>query len=90
MFSWAYLFFSFQLLFVACNTPPTSTQYCPLWLLEGFSSHGFAFDDQVMTSQEVTHPGTTPTPARLTAEFQEPGKHVAPKRVVSRKARVYL
>ena len=34
------------------------------------------------TSQEVTHPGATPTLARLTAEFQKLAKRVALKRVV--------
>ena len=42
------------------------------------------------TVQGVTHPGTTPTQARLTAEFQEPVMRVAPKRIVSCKANVYL
>ena len=53
-------------------------------------AHGFVSGDLVRTSQGVTHPGTTPTPARLIAEFQEFAKRVAPKRIVSSKARVYL
>ena len=73
-----------------CNTSPTSTQYCPLWPPKGFPPHRFVDDDQVRTSQEVAYLSTTPTPARLTAEFQEPTKRVAPKRVVSRKTKVLL
>ena len=38
----------------------------------------------------VTHPGTTPTQARLTIEFQERTMRVAPKRVVSSKTKDYL
>jgi hypothetical protein len=40
-----------------CNNSPPMTQYCPL----------LAPPNQ--TFQEVTHPGTTLTEARLTAEF---------------------
>jgi hypothetical protein len=36
---------------------PNDTQYCPLLALLN------------QTSQEVTHPGTAPTEARLTAKF---------------------
>ena len=53
-------------------------------------AHGFVFGDLLKTSQGVTHPGTTPTQARLTAEFQEPAMRVVLERVVSRKAKVYL
>ena len=73
-----------------CTTPPTSTQYCTLCPPGGFLPHGLVFGDQVRTSQEITHPGTTPTQACLTVEFQEPVKRVAPKRVVSSKAKVLL
>ena len=45
-------------------------------------AHDFVSGDLARTSQGVTHPGTTPTLARLTAEFQELAKRVAPKRVV--------
>ena len=53
-------------------------------------AHDFVSDDLAKTSQEVTHPGTTPTPARLTAEFHEPTKCVAPKHVVFRKVKILL
>ena len=33
-------------------------------------AHGFVYGDLVRTSQGVTHPSTTPTQARLIAEFQ--------------------
>ena len=53
-------------------------------------AHGFVSGDLVRTSQGVTHPATTPTQARLTAEFQEPAMRVAPKRIVFRKVKIYL
>ncbi|KAJ9546093.1 hypothetical protein OSB04_025800 [Centaurea solstitialis] len=43
-----------------------------------------------VTLQEVTHPCTAPTQACLTAEFHEPAMLVAPKRIVSSKAKVLL
>ena len=46
-------------------------------------AHGFVTSDLARTS-------TTPTQARLTAEFQEPAMHVALKRIVSSKAQDYL
>ena len=53
-------------------------------------ANGYVFGDLARTSQGVTHPSTTPTQARLTAEFQELVKRVAPKRVVSSRAKDYL
>ena len=53
-------------------------------------AHGFVSGDLARTSKEVTHHGTTLTLARLTAELQEPAMHVAPKHVVSSKAKILL
>ncbi|KAI3772812.1 hypothetical protein L6452_04006 [Arctium lappa] len=47
-------------------------------------------DENILMVQGVTHPGTTPTQARLTSEFPEPDVLVAPKRVVVRKAKILL
>ena len=71
---------------VICNTLPTTTQYC----LFCPTAYGFVSSDLVRTSHGVTHSGTTPTQARLTAAFQEPVMRVSPKRVVPSKANNYF
>jgi hypothetical protein len=48
---------SFDSINEAVTSHPNDTQYCPL------------LAPLNQTSQEVTHPGTTPAEARLTAEF---------------------
>ena len=53
-------------------------------------AHDFVSGDLARTSQGVTHPGTTPTLARLTAEFQGLAKRVAPKHIVFSKAKILL
>ena len=53
-------------------------------------THDFVSGDMVRTSQGVTHPGTTPTLACLTAEFQELAMRVAPKHIVFRKIKILL
>ncbi|KAJ9539650.1 hypothetical protein OSB04_026156 [Centaurea solstitialis] len=79
----------------------TVVRYCPFWRHRALTGHPYSLTvllwscpvqvtTQNASHQEVTHPGTTPTLARLTAVFLKPAARVAPKRVVVRNAKILL